>query len=159
MNWKGVLKQSNSALFDINEFIHHKNHPKFSRFEATLNDANTAFLNQDYQANSQAFKEAKQILEEMKNDSIQKFFRRKPGSSNYVVESKGGITVGGKVVGNDGRTQKYYINGEEVKLPYFKKILQVEGKTLGSGTHHYLTGVSNQTLSQVPKDYTAGGAF
>ena len=75
------------------------------------------------------------------------------------MESKGGITVGGKVVGNDNRTQKYYINGEEVKLPYFKKILELEGKTLGSGTHHYLTGVPKQTLSQVPKDYTAGGAF
>tara|TARA_R100000322_G_C5406876_1_gene182814 strand:+ start:179 stop:481 length:303 start_codon:yes stop_codon:yes gene_type:complete len=94
----------------------------------------------------------------LKHDPVQKFFRRKPGSSNYVVESKGGIIVGGKAIGNNQK-QKYYINGEEVKLPYFKKILELEGKTLGSGTHHYLTGVPKQTLSQVPKDYTAGGAF
>ncbi len=106
MHWKEILKQSKSNLFDVNQFAHHKNHPKFPRFEEALNSANTAFLNQDYQTNSQAFKDAKQILEEMKNDPIQKFFRRKPGSSSYnvITSSRGGINtagnVGGKITGN-----------------------------------------------------------
>ena len=81
MDWKNILKQSKSSLpagikpilFDANDFAHHKNHPKFSRFEAALNDANIAHINQlsgggakDREMGSKAFKEAQQILEEMK---------------------------------------------------------------------------------------------
>ena len=66
MDWKNILKQSKSNLFDANQFAHHKNHPKFSRFEAALNDANTAHIsylkspwNESHlEAGSKAFKEA-----------------------------------------------------------------------------------------------------